>query len=97
MTFASEKRRGIIVSEQKAEDTKMTQKQKNDILVVVAVLAVGFAALKAFVFPVLGRAAAFAKNCDVAARDQAAKAYKADYVEKHGFLPPVDTIKPSCR
>ena len=75
----------------------MTQKQKNDILIVVAVLAVGFAALKALVFPALSSAAAFAKNCDTVARDQAAKAYKADYVEKHGFAPPVDTIKPSCR
>lgn len=75
----------------------MTQRQKNDILIVAAVMAVGFAALKAFVFPALSSVAAFAKNCDAAARDQAAKAYKADYAEKHGFAPPVDTIKPSCR
>lgn len=75
----------------------MTQKQKNDILIVVAVLAVGFAVLKALVFPAISNVAAFAKNCDTVVRDQAAKAYKADYVEKNGFAPPVDTIKPSCR
>lgn len=75
----------------------MAQKQKNDILIAVAALAAGFVVLKALVFPAISSAAAFAKNCDTAARDQAAKAYKADYVEKHGFAPPVDTIKPSCR
>ena len=75
----------------------MTQKQKNDILIVVAVLTVGFAVLKAFVFPTLSTAAIFVKNSNAVAQDQAAKTYKANYVEKHGFLPPVDTIKPSCR
>lgn len=75
----------------------MTQKQKNDILIVVAVLAVGFAVLKAFVFPALSTAATFVKNSNAVAQEQAAKTYKANYAEKHGFLPPVDTIKPSSR
>lgn len=76
----------------------MTQKQKNDILIVVAVLVVGFAVLKAFVFPALSTATTFAKNCNTVVQDKAAKTYKANYAEKHsGFLPPIDTIKPACR
>ena len=75
----------------------MTQKQKNDILVVAAILVVVFAALKALVFPALRTTASFAKNQITTSQAQATKAYKDSYVEKHGFLPPVDTIKPSCR
>lgn len=70
----------------------MTQKQKNDILVVAGVLLLALALVK-IILPAMDKTTSLLKNVDTATRAIANKAHVDEYWRTHTFAPPVDTIR----
>ena len=75
------------------ETNTMTQRQKNDLLIVAAVMLAVLFGIKAFLVPVFSKASAFASNVNTVVEDRAHKVNELPKNPVTGYH--YDTIKPT--